>query len=79
MLLRRWELDPIQKISKFCPGQAQRLALVRALTPHPALLVLGEPATLLDPVALPHPQPADPAGASERDRAANRATERMRC
>lgn len=50
-LLRRWELDPKQTISKLSPGQAQRLALVRALAPRPALLVLDEPAASLDPVA----------------------------
>ncbi len=50
-LLKRWGLDPDQAIGKLSPGQAQRLAVVRALAPRPALLVLDEPASALDPVA----------------------------
>ncbi len=50
-LLQRWQLDPGRVIGKLSPGEAQRLALVRALAPRPDLLVLDEPAAALDPVA----------------------------
>src|SRR5690606_41970867 len=46
-LLQRGDLDPKRPIGKLSPGQAQRLAMVRALAPRPARLVLDEPASAL--------------------------------
>ncbi|SEM24479.1 ABC-2 type transport system ATP-binding protein [Pseudoxanthomonas sp. GM95] len=50
-LLARWDIRADKVLAKLSPGETQRLAIVRALAPRPALLVLDEPAAALDPVA----------------------------
>jgi ABC-2 type transport system ATP-binding protein len=47
-LLRRFELDPEQKVSALSKGQGARLRTLLAVAHRPALVVLDEPATGLD-------------------------------
>jgi ABC-2 type transport system ATP-binding protein len=50
-LLRRFDLNPEQKIKGLSHGQRVKSALLLALARRPRLLVLDEPTTGLDPVA----------------------------
>jgi ABC-2 type transport system ATP-binding protein len=49
-LLKRFQLDPVQKTSNLSKGQRTQLALVGAVCPEPDLLVLDEPTSGLDPI-----------------------------
>ncbi len=49
-LCRAFDLDPRQRVRTLSRGQHVRTALVLALAPRPALLVLDEPSSGLDPV-----------------------------
>lgn len=50
-LLRRFELNPTQKVKGLSHGQRVKAALLTALARRPRLLVFDEPTTGLDPVA----------------------------
>ncbi len=50
-LMRRWEVEPEQRVGTLSTGQLQKLSLVLALGHRPELLVLDEPVASLDPKA----------------------------
>jgi len=50
-LMEKARLDPNARVSALSPGQRQRLAVILALCFHPELLILGEPAAGMDPLA----------------------------
>lgn len=49
-LLKRFQLDPLQKASHLSKGQKTQLALIGAVCPEPDLLMLDEPTSGLDPI-----------------------------
>src|SRR5579864_779172 len=49
-LLKRFQLDPSQKVSHLSKGQKTQVALIAAVCPEPELLVLDEPTSGLDPI-----------------------------
>lgn len=50
-LLKRFRLDPDQKVGKLSKGMAAKLSLLLALAHDPEVLILDEPTDGLDPVA----------------------------
>src|SRR3546814_20434716 len=55
--LDRWPLPRNRMLAKLSPGERQRVAIIRALAPHPALLLLHDPAPPPDPVPPREPLP----------------------
>lgn len=49
-LLKRFDLNPVQKTNALSKGQRTQLALIAAICPEPELLVLDEPTSGLDPI-----------------------------
>ena len=50
-LLRRFDLDPLARVSVLSAGNLQKLHVVRALQHAPELLLLDEPTSALDPAS----------------------------
>jgi ABC-2 type transport system ATP-binding protein len=49
-LLKRFDLDPSQRVTALSKGQRTQVALVAAICPEPDLLLLDEPTSGLDPI-----------------------------
>ncbi len=49
-LLKRFDLDPRQKVNALSKGQRTQVALIGAICPEPELLILDEPTSGLDPI-----------------------------
>jgi ABC-2 type transport system ATP-binding protein len=49
-LIKRFQLNPVQKASTLSKGQRTQMALIGAICPEPELLVLDEPTSGLDPI-----------------------------
>jgi ABC-2 type transport system ATP-binding protein len=49
-LVRRLEIDETARVLKMSPGNRQKLSIVLAVCHHPALLLLDEPLSDLDPI-----------------------------
>ncbi len=50
-LVDELELDLRQRVAALSPGNVQKLAIIAAVCHHPALLLLDEPISALDPIA----------------------------